>query len=48
MVVGSFVHFYVMYVSLAVLIVLWLFKPRDRISLDGYRPGSCFSLQAFT
>ncbi len=35
MVAGSFVHFYVMYVCLAVLIVLGLFKRRDRAVLGG-------------
>jgi hypothetical protein len=33
MVVGSFVHFYVLYVCLAVLIVLGLFERRDRLVL---------------
>jgi hypothetical protein len=33
MAVGSFVHFYLLYVSLAVLAVLWLLNPRDRITL---------------
>jgi Dolichyl-phosphate-mannose-protein mannosyltransferase len=35
MIVGSFVHFYVMYVCLAVLVVLALFARRDRIVLSG-------------
>jgi uncharacterized membrane protein len=35
MIAGSFVHFYVMYVCLAVLIVLGLFKRRERAVLGG-------------
>jgi hypothetical protein len=35
MIAGSFVHFYVMYVCLAVLIVLGLYERRDRLMLSG-------------
>lgn len=33
---GSFVHFYVLYECLAVLIVLWLLCPRQRLALAGF------------